>query len=60
MFPAFRGEMGWCLSSRAERGSHRAGETTDAEKETESGELLKASSGESLTLRRAKGKTCSF
>jgi len=57
MFPAFRGEMGWCLSSPAERGSHRPGETTDAEKETESSEFLKSGSGVSLTLRRAKGKT---
>jgi len=36
------------------------GETTDAEKETESGELLKSGSGESLILRRRKGKSRSL
>jgi len=60
MFPAFRGEIGWRLSSPAERGSHRPGETTDAEKETESGGFLKSGSGKSLTLRRRKGKTRSL
>jgi len=42
------------------RGSDRPGETKDAEKETESGGFLKSRSGESLTLRRAKGKSRSL
>jgi len=56
MFPAFRGEMAGVFLRLRSVEAIVLGETTDAEKETESSEFLKSGSGESLTLRRRKGK----
>jgi len=65
LLPAFRGEMGGCLSSRAftlparsllANEGHRSEETTDAEKEMEFGEFLKSGSGEPLTFRRGESQ----